>query len=60
MNNKRPTPHVQPAEPQPFQTLDLASLEDINGGINWKYQMYRAAGAISSWDPSMVAASLIM
>jgi hypothetical protein len=58
MNNKRPTHHVQPI--QPFQTIDLATLEDINGGINWKYQMYRAAGAISAWDPSMVAANFIM
>ena len=58
MNNKRPT---QAAPVQPLQTIDLATLEDISGGkINWKFQMYRAAGAISSWDPSMVAANFIM
>jgi len=58
-NSKRPPrSEVQPIET--FQTIDLASLDDVNGGINWKYQMYRAAGAVSSWDPSMVAANFIM
>ena len=56
-NTKRPTREV---ETETFQAIDLAALDDVNGGINWKYQMYRAAGAISSWDPSMVAANFIM
>lgn len=60
MTNKRPTHHVQPQPLETLQTIDLATLEDVNGGINWKYQMYRAAGAISQWDPSMVAANFIM
>lgn len=57
MNDKRPTP---PAPTETLETLDLATLEDVNGGINWKYQMYRAGIAISQWDPSMVAANFIM
>ena len=54
-NTKRPRRDVPS-----FQTIDLAALDQVNGGINWKYQMYRAANAVSQWDPSMVAANLIM
>ena len=56
-NNQLPT---REAQTETFETIDLGALDDVNGGINWKYQMYRAAGAISSWDPSMVAANFIM
>ena len=55
--NQRP---AREAQTETFETIDLAGLDEVNGGINWKYQMYRAAGAISSWDPSMVAANFIM
>lgn len=55
---KRPVPPVHPV--QPLQTIDLAKLEETSGGINWKYQMYRAGIAVSQWDPSMVAANFLM
>ena len=53
--DKRPQPQTQ------LPTIDLAAMQDVTGGaINWRYQAYRAAFAISKWDPSNVAAGFIM
>lgn len=46
--------------PPTFETLDQATLDEVTGGINWRYQATRAALAISQWDPAMVAANFIM
>lgn len=59
MTNKRPVTHEAPVTT--FETIDLAALDDVGGGkINWKFQMYRAANAVASWDPSVVAAGFLM
>ena len=54
------TKDKRPTEKTELPTIDLATMQDINGGINWRYQAYRAAFAVSKWDPSNVAAGFIM
>jgi hypothetical protein len=37
-------------------TVDVRTLDTVNGGVNWRYQATNAMLKVSSWNPAMVGA----
>lgn len=54
------TKRPRPAPPPPLQTIDLATLDTVDGGINWRYHAYRIGLGIAHSDPARLASNFLM